>query len=485
VQQILAQAAHGSQSEEAEPLLIELRREFDDDGEIASGKNGAAAGVESFYTRSAYIAGQPLDDSYHFGQTIINDYGRPYGRGFNHLTGLSTRGKVGPLGFYVRGEYQHAPGSDTYPLSVRQVIAKADANPLQPPFAVAQRDQFRLLDSYVAVNSLGQEFSLGKQSLWWGPGEGGAMLMSNNAEPFYMFRINRTEPLSIPGFSRLFGPIRWDNYFGRLAGHQFPHAPFTYGNKISLKPTPNLEFGFSRSAVFAGQGLTPLTFYTFLHSFFSGTSSTNPGFDIRRSAGARHGAFDFSYRLPWLRDWVTLYSDSVVHDDVSPIDAPRRAAINPGIYISHFPELAKLDLRAEAVNTDPPVSRSVGGRFIYWESFYHDAYTNKGNLLGSWIGREGKGGQLWTTYRFSPVSSVQLGYRHAKIAKDFIPQGETANDISVKTTVRLRSDLELQTLVQYEAWFSPVLAPARQSDVLGTVQLTCWPQHLFKKGPRE
>ena len=31
-----------------------------------------------------------------------------------------------------------------------------------------------------------------------------------------------------------------------------------------------------------------------------------------------------------------------VHDDVSPIDAPRRAAVVPGFYLSDFPKLPKL-----------------------------------------------------------------------------------------------------------------------------------------------
>ncbi len=62
---------------------------------------------------------------------------------------------------------------------------------------------------------------------------------------------------------------------------------------------------------------------------------------------------DFSYRLPFVRKWLTLYSDSLVHDDVSPPSAPRRAGIRPGIYLSHFPGLAPLDFRVEAASTDP------------------------------------------------------------------------------------------------------------------------------------
>ncbi len=76
---------------------------------------------------------------------------------------------------------------------------------------------------------------------------------------------------------------------------------------------------------------------------------------------------DFSYRLPFVRKWLTLYSDSLVHDDVSPPSAPRRAGIRPGIYLSHFPGLAPLDFRVEAASTDPPTSRSNGGQFLYTE----------------------------------------------------------------------------------------------------------------------
>jgi hypothetical protein len=254
------------------------------------------------------------------------------------------------------------------------------------------------------------------------------------------------------------GPVRYDNFFGKLAGHQFPREPFYYGQKISFKPTENLEFGFSRTAVFAGQGDTPLTFFTFAHSLIS-TRSSDKG--TRQNPGARHGSFDFSYRVPGSRKWLTLYSDSIVHDDVSPIDAPRRAGWNPGIYLSHFPGLSKLDFRAESVYTDPPITTSVGGTFIYYEYIYRDAHTNKGNLLGSWIGREGKGIQLWSTYWLNPKSTIQFGYRNSKTAKDFIPQGGTQNDYSLKAKLRLRPEWEVSSYLQYERWNFPILTPEK------------------------
>jgi hypothetical protein len=56
-----------------------------------------------------------------------------------------------------------------------------------------------------------------------------------------------------------------------------------------------------------------------------------------------------------------------VHDDVSPIDAPRHAGIRPGIYLARFPHFEHLDFRVEAASTDPPTGRSIGGAYLYAE----------------------------------------------------------------------------------------------------------------------
>jgi hypothetical protein len=176
-----------------------------------------------------------------------------------------------------------------------------------------------------------------------------------------------------------------------------------------------------------------------------------------------------------VRRWLTLYSDSLVHDDVSPVSAPRRSAVNPGIYLTHFPGLPKLDFRAEAVYTDPPSPDSKGGHFIYWEVIYHDLYLNNKFLMGNWIGREGKGYQAWSTYHLSPQSSIQVGVRNSKIANDFIPGGSTQWDWNVSAMLRVRKDLEIKSFLQYETWWVPVLAPTRQTDFTSSVQLTWWP----------
>ena len=82
--------------------------------------------------------------------------------------------------------------------------------------------------------------------------------------------------------------------------------------------------------------------------------------------------------------------------------------------------IPKLDVRVEAASTDPPVSTSNGGHFMYYEAIQRQGYTNNGQLFGDWIGREDKGGQGWITYHLSGNEWIQVGVRNQKAAKDFI-----------------------------------------------------------------
>lgn len=80
--------------------------------------------VESLYTRMLGISGQPLNDSYHFGQTLINDFGRPYAEGFNPISGFSGWANWGRVVVYMRGEYQHSPAVPAYSQDIRNLIGQ-------------------------------------------------------------------------------------------------------------------------------------------------------------------------------------------------------------------------------------------------------------------------------------------------------------------------------------------------------------------------
>ncbi len=459
-------------------LLQELRLEIQE-------PRGVVYGVESGYTRLMGMGGATLRDSYHLGQTINNDYGRPYQSGFNSVAGYSTLNEAGRFSLYVRGEYQHSPAGNGYSQALGSLFSANDQpvwNPSSAPQAtipvgpIAEQNPFRLIEAGASFHVLGHEISGGKQDAWLGPGMGGAMAWSNNAENIYSFRINRVEPLNVFLVSKLLGPMRYDFFVGSLKGHSVPNSPWVHAEMFSFRPTVNFEFGFERTIIWGGEGHEPVTLHTFLHGFFDPNDSTAPEKLSRDDPGARFSDFNFSYRLPFVRKYATLYVDSIAHDDVTPISAPRRAAYRTGLYLSRIPKLRKFDFRAEAVTTDPGVGRSLSGTFNYWEIIQLQGYTNKGMIMGDWIGREAKGGQAWLTYHLSGNEWIQLEYLNKKTPKDFISGGTTQNQFTASVVKRFGKGAEMKSWVQYEGWKAPIYKAGLQKNITGAVQFTWYPQ---------
>jgi hypothetical protein len=459
----------------AEEFYAELQREFRGDLATLDNSEGNSARIDSIYTRITAIRGTPLNDSYHFGQTIVDNFGRPYQQGFNSYDGFSGYVTSGRFALMVRGEFQHSPSAPSYPLNVRQAIAAADQNPVQPAIPIAENNQFRLLEAYVSATYASWDFSFGKQSLWWGPGEGSSLLLSDNAEPMYMFRMEPSKPLEIPLLSRILGPAKTDFFVGKVSGNDSPPRPAMHGEMIRFRPTRNIEFGFARLVEFGGVG-RPLTAGAIWNSYISTKSSVY--YRASRSPGKRTSAFDFAYRPPLVGNWMTLYAEAIAPDDVVPLESPPRSAWNSGLYFPRLPGLPRLDLRLEGGYTDPFTQRSNSGEYVYWDLFYHDLSTNKNNLIGSWIGREGKGVRAQSTYSFNSRSNIQFGYRQAKVSKDFIPNGETVNDTSLAANVWVHGSVELSASVQYEKWLAPLLAPGPQTDWTSSFGITFHPPAL-------
>lgn len=438
-----------------------------------------AVSIDSIYSGYTSIAGSPLRDSYHFGQTIWNDFGRHYDQGGNVFTGASLNAVAGPFFMYARGEYQHAPGRGPLTDAQRALIGGLDLNAVLPAAPVSPTDRFYPLDMYAGVQLGEYALTFGKQSLWLGPGESGPLMLSDNADPMYMLRLSRTTPLVLPGILRHLGEIRGEFLFAKLSGHQFPPRPFFNLQKISFRPTKNLEIGFTRASLWAGAG-HPFTARSLVRNFTANGDTGPGGID----PGDRKSGFDFAYRLPGLRNWITLYSDFYSDDDPSPLANPRRAAVNPGVYLSHLPGVSKLDLRVEAVSTQSLTATDRGGTFLYFNNNYHDSNTNKGFLFGNQTGRDGRTYQAWSTYHFSAVRSLQVGYRDTKTSSNFLPGGGTQSDASVRLLWQVRPSWSVNAFVQYERWFIPVLRPTAQQTVTGSLQLTFTPHFKSMGLPR-
>jgi membrane-associated phospholipid phosphatase len=471
---------------EAQQLYAELAKEFGYESRLMNGERNVDAQLESVYARFLGISGTPLTDNYHFGQSLLNDYGRPYEEGFNAADGASGWATAGPLVLYVRGEYQSAPSAAAPTQATLDFFNRTDMWPTGPAVPVASINRFRLLDTYLGFNLGNWQFSFGKNSLWWGPSDGGSLIYSNNAAPLNnMFTVDRVSPFRLPWVLRYLGDIRFEGFIGHMTGLQFQTTistgattpttlgqyglnlhpqPFLSGGKLSFQLTPNFEFGMSKTTVYGGPG-NPLTITTFLDSNFGRHYHGDVLGDGRTEA-------DFSYRIPGFRNWLTLYGETISEDEPSPIPYMRRNASQGGLYFARVPGVSKLDLRLEGGYTNPI---AFCGICMYYNGQYNSGYNNDGRLIGTWIGRAAQGELIRSNYWVGPRKKLGVELRHRKLDPGYVPQGGTQNDVAVNADFLMGQGFRLTANVQYERWQIPFLAATRQSDVAVSVQFSFWP----------
>ncbi|HXC95194.1 MAG TPA: capsule assembly Wzi family protein [Edaphobacter sp.] len=467
---------------EAKRLTTDLHAELDSEPLYYE-----SISLESAYARYGTIVGPALQDSFHFGQTWWNDLGRPLGRGSSAIAGFSLRAHDGRFFFYDRTEFQHSPGNRAETAEQNQLINMLDqiqpeSDPhIEPVPAKAAFDHIGAMELYAGVAFAGNALSLGKQEIYWGPTTMGPLAFSSNAEPTYNFRFVSTRPHPLPLIPSI-GSYRFDIVLGKLSGHNYPARPWYNGQKMSFNFWDALELSFTRWSIFWGVG-HPITFHSFKANVFSfnstgggpGGGGGSTGYGDRDDPGDRKSNFDFTWRLPYLNKLVTLYADAYSDDDPSPIDAPRRAVWNPGIYFARLPFLPHMDLRVEAVSSQG-LAVDFGGQHYFTNNQYLDGNTNKGFMVGNAIGRDSRAIEGRTSYWFSARTRVEAGYRQNKGGTLFLPGGGTITDGFVNASYAINRHWQAQLFTQYERFLIPSYMPGSHHNTSGWLQITWNPE---------
>ena len=162
-------------------------------------------------------------------------------------------------------------------------------------------------------------------------------MWSDNAEPVDMVRLVNPNPLHLPGVLRFIGPVRIDQFIGRLEDHTYIPRPFIYAEKISVKPVPSLELGFSRTTILEEKAACHLLRGIFRqlpraedHRFHSGRRARGHGLDILRAEAAE---------LRGVLRRLVCGRRSFPCGESAPA-----ARTDPALYVTRFPKALKLDL---------------------------------------------------------------------------------------------------------------------------------------------
>jgi hypothetical protein len=188
---------------------------------------------------------------------------------------------------------------------------------------------------------------------------------------------------------------------------------------------------------------------------------------------------DWTFYVPKVHNYIVFYGDSFADDDILPIENTARNPWDPGIYITHFPGISKLDFHIQGVSTEHGTiaHTSINRGLLNYVGDYREGYTSNGNLIGNIVGRDGRVIRAWLTYRFSPRNTLQISYRHSTVSADFIPQGGAWQDYGVRSETHFRGGFYAKAAAQLEHISRyPVLFSGPQDNFTATLEIGFTPE---------
>lgn len=292
-----------------------------------------------------------------------NHFGEAWEDGFNLTTALESRLSV----------------ADRFDLVVEPILI----TPREGQDVYFRKGYLRLVVSNIALK-------IGRDSLWWGPGQHGALGLSNNAFPFDLIALGSDKPFSLPGLLRPLGHFEIQAFLIRLEEDRaVPHPKF-FGLRIGYRPVEGLQIGFNRLTMFNGEGRPSVSFLDFFKIYFN-QSNRSGKYEINEI-----GTIDLRLTVPLhLFDRplaLALYGEYGGEDEANFLP-------------SKIGYLVGLDLRDRS-ETFPRfrwfveyATNHVSGfpNFWYTHSLYLSGYTYRGQIMGHHMGSDASDlySQIW------------------------------------------------------------------------------------------
>ncbi len=364
-----------------------LAREFEYEMDVISSPYGTSTAsflkpIEDPYIRYVNARKTP---------NLENESGDRFREGSSTRLGFSSRGKIADrFAFYVRPEHRTPDGDDR---------------------------GFNLRNSY-GKSALGQfEIQVGKDSLWWGPGYHGSLIMSNHAEPFTMYKVSNPHPILLPGILRRLGPMRGVFFITELEKNRTVSEPKMTGLRLDFKPHPNLQFGVSRTLMFGGKRNGKVGLNDYLQIFRpKNVQDYRNKAALTSSRENQLAGVDVSWRIGLPRHVpirsVKLYGQ-YIGEDMTGITSFRPIL---GAQVNDLFRKGRSDLRIEYAKTS--LGSSYPGAY-YTHGTFANGYTYKGQVIGHHMGTEARDLFARLTHCLTPDMTLGLEYnRQTHLAND-------------------------------------------------------------------
>lgn len=336
----------------AEQIVRRLRREFDN--ELIQNAPRSYIRFNYPYIKTLYSD----RDAPHFSNE--NNNGDLFEKGANLRAGFAlSAGLFNIFSFYLNPEYR----------------------------LVSDGSKERVLYCYFNLDIKGVEIVIGRDSMWWGSGYHGDLLLTNNTKPFDMIRISSTHPFSLPYFLGYLGLLKPTIFLTKLEKSRDFFDVNLLGIRLDMKPSERFQIGISRVVMYGGKGRPSLNFNDWVNYFFE-KDGAEPGYSPKNVN--QIASIDASYLYINELDSIPFSSIKVYTEwgaeDSDGIKNPLKGWAN--IYGVFFDEplwLRLTDLRIEWANT---ARTSKYGPLWYKHYVFKSGYTYHGNVIGHHIGSD-------------------------------------------------------------------------------------------------
>lgn len=265
---------------------------------------------------------------------------------------------------------------------------------------------------YAKLSNWNVELEAGRDSLEWGQGEFGGILLSNNARPFDMIKISNPSPTHLPWIFQYVGPVRYTLFVANLGPErEFPYSYLT-GLKLSFKPVSFFEVGIAQLLVLGGNGAPgPLTVGNVLREFLGSRANAAAAPNLTN----RQAGFDGRFYLPFLRN-TQLYLEIQFEDSgFADFMLLHLANYLAGVSIPRLDAAGLTSLRLEYHHGSP---------YFYRHSLFATGMSLNGKIWGDTLGPQADSGTLTFYRNVSERFSLQIPLYYEQRANDVLgPNG--------------------------------------------------------------
>lgn len=277
---------------------------------------------------------------------------------------------------------------------------------LNPEYRLDGSSRGELVRGYLKADLSGVEMTAGRDSMWWGSGYHGNLLVTNNAAPLEMLKLSSSHPFILPWIFGRLGPFRPTVFIARLEeDRDFPRANLL-GMRLDFKPTPRFQIALNRVFMFGGEGRRSLDATDWLNVFLASDGSEHGDSPVN---GNQIASIDASYVYVNKSDYlpfsgIKLYTEWGAEDSSGKTKTPTGRANIYGAYIDGPFWLRDVDLRVEWANTG---RNERYGPSWYRHGIYSSGYTYKGDIIGHHMGSDAR--DLFLRARYHAAGGGVIG----------------------------------------------------------------------------